>query len=256
MLFLFVFGTILGSFLNALAFRYNTGRSMWGRSACLSCGTTLTALHLVPVLSYIGLFGRCGSCKTSISLQYPLVEILAGIITVLSWVAAEGEPVRFTLTLGFFVLLLFIAIYDIRHTIIPDVFVYAASGLALVCAALGFSPSGELLTALAAGVFCAAPLALLWVLSHGRLIGLGDAKLFFAVGAFLGFSQGVTAFLLSFWIGAALGLALVAVHRFGRLRGGVTMKSEVPFGPFIVLAAAVTYFGHIGLYDLIVIPAV
>ena len=254
-LILFVLGTIVGSFLNALAFRYRTGRSMWGRSACLSCGTTLRAHHLVPILSYVGLLGKCASCSAKISPQYPLVEIAAGIIAVLAWVSAAGSPVAFTLVLGFFTLLLFIALYDMRHTIIPDAFVYAAALVALACASLGLSPSGSVAGALIAGVALGAPVALLWALSRGRLIGLGDAKLFFASGAFLGLSSGVAAFLLSFWIGALAGLFLIALGSFFRARNGVTMKSEVPFGPFIVLSTAIAYFGHIGLYDLLIFPA-
>lgn len=247
---LFVFGTIIGSFLNALAFRYNTGRSMWGRSACLSCGTTLKAIHLVPLLSYLGLKGKCASCKAGISPQYPIVEMVAGVLTAFSFMETQGDTASFIVVLSFFTILLFISVYDLRHTIIPDAFVYAAALIALGASFFGYTTidiSDSVLGALVLSV----PIALLWVVSRGRLIGLGDAKLFFACGAFLGLVSGAAAFMLSFWIGALFGLGLLLVSSFSKRSHGVTMESEVPFGPFIVLATAVAYFGHIGLYDIL-----
>lgn len=248
---LFVFGSIIGSFLNALLFRYNTGRSMWGRSACLSCGVSLKAHHLVPIFSYLGLRGKCASCKTRISPQYPLVEMLAGALTVFCFTSAGGSTAPFIVSLGFFTILLFISVYDIRHTIIPDGFVYGALVLALGAAWFGITPASSVLMAVSAAVVLSAPLALLWVVSKGRWIGLGDAKLLAACGAWLGLSQGAAAFLLAFWLGAAFGIAALGIGLLGKSRGGVTMKSEVPFGPFIVLAAALAYFCSIGLYDIL-----
>lgn len=250
MLVLFIFGTMIGSFINALAFRYNTGKSMWGRSACLACGMTLKARHLVPIFSYVRQGGRCASCRSKISVQYPLVEALSGLLAVLSW-GATGTPVLFIMTLAFFQVLLFIAIYDIRHTIIPDAYVAAAALIAL-CMHFYLMGGTGVLWATASGLALAAPLFALWLISKGRWVGLGDAKLFFSVGAFLGLLSGAAAFLLAFWIGAVAGLLRVAMSRLlPRLRG-VTMRSELPFGPYIVLAAAVAYFFNISLYDLVI----
>src|SRR3989344_1506226 len=83
LLFVAVFGAILGSFVNALSFRYNTGRSVVrGRSRCMHCGHTLDAVDLVPILSYLFLHGRCRHCGTRISVQYPLVEVVAAALSV------------------------------------------------------------------------------------------------------------------------------------------------------------------------------
>ncbi len=247
---LFTFGTIGGSFLNALAFRHNTGKSMWGRSACTSCGKVLRASDLVPVLSYVFLRGRCAACKTSISLQYPLVEVLAGILAVLSYAQAQ-TPVGFVLSFGFCMLLLFIAIYDLRHTIIPDQFVYAAAIVGLL-SHLGLETGSVALpgTTFFLGALLSVPLALIWLVSRGRAMGLGDAKLMLAIGLFLGFSSGLAALVLSFWIGAVVGLVLLFLSS-KRMGTRVTMKSEIPFGPFLALGCTIAYFCHLTIDSLI-----
>ena len=74
----FIFGTLIGSFLNVVIFRLNTGKGVGGRSMCMNCGKTLHAHELVPVLSYIFQLGKCRGCKTKISIQYPVVEAITG----------------------------------------------------------------------------------------------------------------------------------------------------------------------------------
>lgn len=253
-LILFVFGTILGSFLNALAFRYQSGRSMWGRSSCMTCNRTLEAVDLVPILSYIFLRGKCRRCKARIAIQYPIVEMLAGVITVLSY-AYTMTPTHFLLVLTFFQLLLFIAVYDLRHKIIPDTFVYATSVVALlyVWASAGFPRSLFLLDpyVLIAGPALALPLAAIWYFSRGRAMGLGDAKLFLAVGWFLGLSAGFTALVYSFWLGALVGILLLVASRTSTR--GFTMKSEIPFGPFIILCTALVYFAHLNFTSILLL---
>jgi leader peptidase (prepilin peptidase) / N-methyltransferase len=250
MLVLFIFGTMIGSFINALAFRFNTGKSMWGRSACLSCGATLKAQHLVPMLSYAWQRGKCAWCRSRISVQYPIVEVLAGLIAVLAW-SATGTPGLYVAVLAYFQSLLFIAVYDIRHTIIPDAFVYASAliGLGMHGYLMGIEGA---MWAVASGLIIAAPLFVLWLISKGAWVGLGDAKLLFSVGAFLGLLPGVAAFLIAFWVGALFGLALIATSRLLPRLKGVTMKSELPFGPYIVLSSAVVYFCGLSLYDLLI----
>lgn len=247
---LFLFGTILGSFLNALAFRYNTGKSMWGRSACLSCGKTLSAFELVPVLSYLFLHGKCKGCKSAISAQYPFVEISAGVLLVFSYYTSAGNTSLFLVTLAFFSTLLFISIYDLRHTIIPNAFVYSAAALGLIHLFLSIQSGSLEGIDSVAGPLLALPLFLLWIYSHGKWIGLGDAKLMLAVGWFLGISSGLAAFLLSFWIGALVSLALLGLSRFAKGGRRVTMKTEIPFGPFIVLGCAISYFAYVDIFTL------
>ena len=208
------------------------------------CNTTLSARELIPLLSYLALRGRCRSCSARISPQYPLVEVCAGVLSVLSYMVAESQ-VAFILTLAFFQIMLFISIYDIRHTIVPDSFVYATAllGLLMIGVRAGWSPQALDPWALLAGPLLALPLASIWFFSRGRAMGLGDAKLFLAAGWFLGLLPGIAAFMLSFWMGAIVGLVLIVSSR--KTSAGFKMKSELPFGPFIVIATALVYFAHI-----------
>ena len=84
-------GAIIGSFLNALSFRFNTGRGMSGRSRCMHCGHTLSPFDLVPILSYLFLRGRCRYCDARLSLQYPLVEAVAATLAVLIYMAHPDD---------------------------------------------------------------------------------------------------------------------------------------------------------------------
>ena len=115
----FIGGAIIGSFLNAFLFRFNTGRSVVvGRSHCMRCGHTLFVPDLIPIVSFIVLRGRCRYCSTPISLQYPLVETASATLSVLVYLtypALAGYIFWFIVSMT----LLCIVVYDIRHTIIP-----------------------------------------------------------------------------------------------------------------------------------------
>src|SRR5688572_15032179 len=126
----FILGLIIGSFLNVVILRTHTNKSFGGRSACMSCRSTLAWYELIPVISYLGLGGKCRSCKTNISIQYPLVELLSGIIFALIFYKFYelffADPFSFAISYGFyatfFALLLVVSVYDFKHKIIPDAF--------------------------------------------------------------------------------------------------------------------------------------
>ncbi len=242
----FIFGTIIGSFLNVFIIRYNTGQSLSGRSGCLVCGRQLTALDLVPILSYLGLRGRCRHCASHISLQYPIVEFLTGLLfalTVWRFLPNLGAIVFYWLVMA---LLIIIATYDWRHQIIPTGPIYSLIVLSFVWAVAG--GFGYLL----AGVASFAFFALLWGVSGGRWMGFGDAKLGLALGWFLGPVGTLSALALAFWSGALVGLALLALSRLKRLWRGsklITIKSELPFAPFMIFGLLVVL-----LFSLHVIP--
>jgi leader peptidase (prepilin peptidase)/N-methyltransferase len=243
-----LFGAIVGSFLNALSFRFNTGRSIAkGRSRCMSCGHELGPLDLVPVFSYLFLGGRCRYCGTKISIQYPLVEAVAALVSLLVFITTP-EPLAYAYAFLFWMTLLFIVVYDIRHTVIP----WSVSGfLALLAfgslfisfdySALFFYQPAAL--ALLAGPALALPLFLLSLVSRGRWMGWGDAPLELSLGWFLGITSGLTALMLAFWVGAAVGILLMLVKK------GLTMKSEIPFAPFLVLGAFIAYFFHVDFFQ-------
>lgn len=230
-----IFGAIVGSFLNVLIVRRGTGYGLRGRSACASCKKRLAAHDLIPVVSWMALRGRCRHCGSAISVQYPLVE---GVTSVLfGVVGGMALPLLSSaLACAMVASLVAIATYDIRHTIIPDAWV----GVYVLCASsLAFAGGAHpLLIAIGAGV-CATPFFMMWFLSRGRAMGLGDAKLALGIGALLGVPLGLFAAGLSFVLGSAFFLPLLAVSHMrssGRPALRVTMKSEVPFGPFLTIS--------------------
>lgn len=250
------FGLIVGSFVNVLILRHSE-RGLTGRSSCPSCGRTLEWFELVPVLSWLVLRGKCRTCRARISIQYPLVELL----TAAGFLVVGLAPVPFlerVLGAGIVALLIVIAVYDLYHTIIPDRWSYAVAALALLTAFL-FVPDFSVLH-LAAGPLVALPLFCMWFFSKGTWMGLGDAKLALAIGWLLGALEGYVALGLAFALGALVGVFILlplphiarTLQRAGITAAGAargfTMKSEIPFGPFLICALAIVWISQ--LYDL------
>jgi leader peptidase (prepilin peptidase)/N-methyltransferase len=239
-----LFGAIIGSFLNVVILRRGV-RSLGGRSSCTSCARPLEWYELVPVLSWLALAGQCRTCGSGISWQYPAVEALTAIL--FAFIAAAPLPFTYQMSAALVACLsIVIAVYDIRHTIIPDEWVILLSMSALMFSwavgAFSFSPWEALL----AGPFAALPFFLLWLVSGGRWMGLGDAKLALGIGWFLGILDGFRAIVLAFMLGAIVSVCILlplpylihALRRFGAHASvrAFTMKSEVPFGPFLLAA--------------------
>ena len=258
-----IFGLIIGSFLNVVTFRHNTGRSLAGRSGCLSCGASLTPAMLIPVVSWVIQQRACRACGSRISIQYPLVELLTAALFIAVG-SAQLSFVLTTLALVLVSLLICIVIYDIKHTIIPDQWVYTAAVIAVVMRVVAGTPFSvlDIVDALIGGVVVAAPLALLWLVTKGRGVGLGDAKLGFVSGCLLGAVHGLISVMFAYVIGAGIAVLFLLplpqyamlLSRWGILRrssvGGFTMKSEVPFGPFLVAGIILVWFSLLfGIYD-------
>ncbi|HPW44722.1 MAG TPA: prepilin peptidase, partial [bacterium] len=222
-LFVFILGLITGSFLNVLVLRYHSGQTIGGRSHCLSCGKTLAWYELLPVISFLVQRGRCLGCQSKISWQYPLVELLTGLLFVLAYLQFSADG---WLSLAFYLVIisLFVAItvYDLRHKIIPDLFVWLVGILALLRPILLSNFDNKIgnlwsdyqmviLGGLAAGgIFL-----LLWLMSRGQWLGFGDVKLALVVGFLLGPIQVFSALILAVWLGAVVGLILVILTKTG-----------------------------------------
>ncbi len=260
---IFFLGTIIGSFLNVVIYRFNSGKTLGGRSFCMSCAKTLVWYELVPIASYLVQGGKCTKCASRISHQYPVVEAATGIMfTLVAFKFAYLLPASlplFLILVGFYVfifsLLVVIAAYDIKHTIIPDKFVF----LFWFCALLGaFFISGDVLVihlptlmTFLAGFIMALPFALLWLFSKGRLMGLGDPKFMVGMGLLLGLSSGVAALLIAFWIGAAISVILLLLLRLKIVKRGVSMKTQIPFGPFLALATFIVFLFNIKIMTIL-----
>lgn len=247
----FIFGAVIGSFLNVVALRFDTGKGLNGRSGCMSCGRTLTWRELIPIFSFMAQKGRCRQCSSPISWQYPLVEAGTGALFVLIFISFP--PVSSVAGAATIIqavaacLLVVITAYDVRHKIIPDRFVYAFDTLALASLFTGGASWWHVpgWPALIAGPLLALPFALIWLLSKGTWMGLGDAKLTLGIGWFLGLNGGVNALVLAFWIAAAASVIWMLVRY-----GGFKRKTEIPFGPYLILGMYLVLFFHLRVLDL------
>ncbi|MBO8159238.1 A24 family peptidase [Thermosyntropha sp.] len=227
--FVFLLGLIIGSFLNVVIYRLPEGKSVvWPGSFCPECGIRLKALDLIPVLSYVFLKGRCRYCNSQISPVYPAVELLTGFLFVLVYMK-YGLTLQTLTGIVLTSLLIPAAIIDIKKGIIPNKITYpgVVAGLALSFTGIGVKNS------LAGAASLAAVYLLAAVLSRGGMGG-GDVKLAAVIGAFTGLKGALATFILSSLAGGIWALFLLATGKGGR-------KTEVRFGPFLAVSAWISF---------------
>jgi leader peptidase (prepilin peptidase) / N-methyltransferase len=253
-LFIFILGLLIGSFLNVVILRMNTGRSaVTGRSKCARCSRVLSWHELIPVFSFLKLRGKCRTCRAPISFQYPIVELITAIVFIMLYtkIALAGGLTGMSFLIFAFLcvvasLMIVILVYDVKHKIIPDAAVFPFILLSIISIIWktftleGFMPGAAVVN----GLLVALPFFLLWFLSKGRLMGFGDVKLTLGIGWFLGLSMGFMAVILAFWFGGVAGLFILATSRKH------SMKSEVPFAPFLILGFAVAGLWSITIQTL------
>ena len=283
---IFILGSAIGSFLNVVICRLETGEGIIKkRSHCVKCGQTLTWYELIPIISFLCLRGRCRSCREKISWQYPLVEIVTGLLFIAVTTSifpelVEGSKMVLDFTsfrsnniIPLFYLLyvtcslIVIFVYDLRHYIIPDKILFPAIGVALIYQlflAFDFASlrSGNniaqsfsmnlfpelvegfkifypyLLSTLGASAFFLAII----LITRGKGMGLGDAKLAFLMGLVLGWPNILAALFLAFFMGATVGVGLIFLGR-------KTMKSQIPFGPFLIAGTMIMLFWGQGILN-------
>lgn len=261
---LFLFGLIIGSFLNVVILRFDTGRSIAkGRSVCFTCGKVLTWKELIPLFSFIIQRGKCKECEAKISWQYPLVEFATGLLFVsayalnpISSFSAYGV-IAFCVTLVVFSLYVLMCVYDIRHKVIPDVFSYSAALVALLLIAIEYLNLGTLdFYKIIAGPVLFIFFFFFWFVSKGRWMGLGDAKLALSVGWLLGLSGGIAAVLLAFWIGSIVSLVVIGGQKLFQKKGEFGLKSEIPFGPYILIGFLIVYMFNVDMGSILSVLAV
>jgi leader peptidase (prepilin peptidase)/N-methyltransferase len=252
----FVLGLIIGSFLNVVILRLNTHRSFGGRSGCMSCQKKLPWYELIPMFSYLGLKGRCSGCKSKISSQYFWVELLTGLVFAGLFLKFQDlflmNTLVFSTTMAYyatmFAILIVIAVYDLRHKIIPDSLVLALGILSFVGLFFfdnfGFNIHVPSLMQFLSGILIALPFALFWLVSKGKWMGLGDAKLAIGLGWLLGLSRALSGIVLSFWTGAIIGVLLILFSKKH------SVKSEIPFAPFLVLGTILAFLFELHIFPL------
>lgn len=251
----FIFGTIIGSFLNVVALRYKTGRGVSGRSMCFSCGKTLKPKELVPLFSFLVQGGKCTLCKTPMSFQYPIVEAITGFV--FAFIALKTYYAGIFWFLAFclvFSILIVIAIYDSKHKIIPDLlaFLFGLFSLIILLVRYDFDfQSIDFLLDFLAGPILFFLFFVIWLLSKGMWMGLGDAKLAVGIGFLLGISSGLSAIIVGIWIGAIWSVFLLLRDKIsnGKKRK-ITMKAEIPLAPFLIAGTFLGFLFNLNLLSI------
>jgi len=228
-------GLALGSFGNVLLYRIASEKSVGGRSFCPHCKKGIRWYDLIPVLSFMLLGGRCRSCKKSISVGYPLIELASCALFVLAAVLFPTDIV-----VGFLIAIilwsvLLLSVYDIRHQQIPDLFTIVIGASALTLVILGSTSAVNAFLGFAVSMLW---FGLLWLCSKGRATGSGDVFLAGALGLWLGLWHSIIMLLLSYIVGALVILVLLIMKIIPR-----KAHQRIPFGPFLAIGALLALLG-------------
>lgn len=258
---IFLLGSVLGSFIEVFVYRFNTNASINTPSHCLSCGKRLRWYELIPVVSYIGLRGRCTRCTARIPREDFIVETSFGALVLsLLWLVTSWEAFTFmVVVLG---LLLAISLYDIKHFIIPDTLLIALA-LVLFTQQVFFLTDTFLHTILWHLIAMAGSFLFfftLWFMSEGRWLGFGDAKLAAVLAIPFTPFYAVSMIVFSFWIGALIMVFLVllsylhfvySTRYVDKKHKSFTMSNKVPFAPFLAASFLVVYLLGYNIADFL-----
>jgi leader peptidase (prepilin peptidase)/N-methyltransferase len=226
----FLFGLVIGSFLNVVIARLPDGRSIVRPpSACPACGASIRWHDNIPVLSWLWLRARCRNCRASISWRYPAVELLTAVLFAL---AARRFGASLDLGAALLLLAALVAItgIDLDHQIIPDVITLPGIALGGLLTVI-LHPAAWLDTLL--GILVGGGLFVVIIFASRGGMGGGDMKLGAMMGAFLGWKLVLLAILLGVFAGGAVAIGLLVTGTKGR-------KDPVPFGPFLALGGVVS----------------
>lgn len=253
-IFVFVVGLALGSFINALVWRTHEKTKkkssqekaslsiMRGRSMCPQCKHQLSAIDLVPVVSWVLLKGRCKYCSKPISWQYPLIEIMTGLLCLVAYLArpfgTDGvlEIASLLLFVPIIVTAVAMSLYDIKWMLLPNELVYSfalatilwvMSRVLVVESSLAFI-AGSIIGSVVFGGF----FYIIYQVSNGKWIGGGDVRLGFILGLLLGWQRSIIGLTLAAYLATALILVLVILQKYHK-------KMRIPFGPFLLAGSYV-----------------
>ena len=225
-----IFGLIIGSFLTSVIHRLPDIESLIkGRSHCPKCKRQLGVWDLIPLISFVFLAGKCRYCSKKISWHYPLIEFLTATLFLIIYL-------KFDLTIKSLFLaiissgLIGIIFYDLEKMIIPDEILtplIIISFVYIIVNAIINKSITEFNYALIGAAIFSGIILLLFVISKGKWIGFGDAKLAILLGLILGYPHAITAFFLAFLVGGLVGLILMAI-------GKKHLKDKVPLAPFMI----------------------
>jgi len=230
----FVFGTIVGSFLNVCIHRIPGGKSIIAPSShCPLCKTPIRFYDNIPLVSFIILKGRCRGCQAPISLRYPLVEFLMGLFSLIL-LLRYGISTLYAIYFAFFASLTLVSFIDLPHRIIPDVISLPGIVIGLVISFLHpeMSIKDSLIGVLLGGGSLYVVASVYHMVTKREGMGGGDVKLLAMIGAFIGWKGVLFTILCSSFVGSVVGVTLMFVS-------SADSKYAVPFGPFLSLGAII-----------------
>lgn len=232
-IFVWIIGASIGSFINVVVDRLIREESISGRSHCDFCKHSLSPLDLVPIFSYLFLRGKCQYCHKKLSLQYPVVEFLTGMLFVFVLIyAKEASLIHLVLYWGIVSSAWIIFISDLKYQLIADgvqlsLFVFAII-LKMINGATLFTIGFDLV----GGILVMLPIGLISLMSRERAMGLGDVILAFLIGFLFGVAKGFLVLYCGFILGAIVGVILLLLRK-------KKMKSSISFGPFLIMGMGV-----------------
>jgi leader peptidase (prepilin peptidase) / N-methyltransferase len=225
----FILGTILGSFLNVVIYRTPKLESIiFGRSHCTQCNHELSPLELIPILSFIMLAGKCKECKSKISIRYPAIELLTGILFLISY-KTFGLSTEFIIAIPLILLLIIITMIDIDTMEINDRF---QIGLLIIAIFSLFYTKLPIMDHLLGFFVISVPFYIIAILTEG--IGGGDIKLIAIGGLLLGYKATLVAFFIAIILGSILAIYLLTIKKSNR-------KTQLAFGPFLCVGIYIAY---------------
>jgi leader peptidase (prepilin peptidase)/N-methyltransferase len=233
----FIFGAILGSFGNVIIYRYLSNESIvFPNSKCPSCQSPISWYDNIPVLSWLILRGKCRICHKPISVQYPIVEFLSGVLFLGAYFKAGLTFTAFEICFFLWGLLI-LSIIDLKSYLLPDIFTLPGIFLGLIFSYL--NPDRNLLDS-GVGAFIGG--AIFWLLSKAYFLirkeeglGGGDTKLLAVIGAFLGWEAIPFILLVASISGAVAGLLAMKMSQKG-------IKTIIPFGPYLAFGSVIYLF--------------
>lgn len=255
-----VYGLVFGSFANAVAYRVPTGETLWTRSHCPRCDAQITAWQNIPVLSWVFLRGKCANCKEPISIQYPAVELLTGVLFgILTWFVIEQEyesfyyfpyysivpPILIAVALCYFAFIgVVLSIIDLKTMKLPTKLIYSTWIVSVILLSIAsyISKDFESIKWMFIGGFGSMLVyAVIWFIAP-RGFGFGDVRLSLLTGSILGWfsiQHAIVGLMLPFVLSCIIMLPLLLVKVVNR-------KTKIPLGPWIIFGALVSIlFGDI-----------
>jgi prepilin signal peptidase PulO-like enzyme (type II secretory pathway) len=238
LVFIFLVGAVLGSFLNVVIYRLPINKSVvTPRSSCIKCGYQIKWFENIPILSYIFLRGRCSNCKTNLSLRYPLIEALIGTIAILLFPQNLSDQALIHFFFLFFVAYIFVGLFiiDIEHHLLPDKLNLYLLALIAPYSILNFGYVDPIIGGLI-GFGGTYGITYLFYKIKGQIgLGGGDIKLFGILGLYLGPQGIVQLIFLSSLLGSVLGIILISLKKLPK-------DKPFAFGPYILIVAALQIF--------------